>query len=151
MARRGEPAIPSLAIALLASDGSPGALRAGQWLRQNLAEPLGVKVVIVTVRPGNGDSWPNVETRPQDVVAFWHERLATTGRLFAGLNPPPVALLREGDPAREILKTAAEVEANLIVLGSRGHGPLAGAILGSVSLAVAGRSPLPVLVVPDQG
>lgn len=42
-------------------------------------------------------------------------------------------LLREGDPATAILSVAKEEKADLIVLGRRGLGDLAGLLLGSVS------------------
>ena len=52
----------------------------------------------------------------------------------------------EGDPVDEILSFADNAGADLIVMGSRGHGALAGALLGSVSSAVAQHSSVPVLV-----
>ncbi|MFI2368012.1 universal stress protein [Streptomyces sp. NPDC018833] len=49
-----------------------------------------------------------------------------------------------GDPA-EVLCTAA-AEDDLLVLGSRGLGTIAGYVLGSVSLAVAAHTPRPVVL-----
>lgn len=37
-----------------------------------------------------------------------------------------------------------------MVVGSRGRGPLASAVLGSVSQALARQGPCPVMIVPDQ-
>ena len=37
----------------------------------------------------------------------------------------------------------------MIVMGSRGHGPLAAALLGSVAAHVVQHAPCPVMVVPD--
>jgi nucleotide-binding universal stress UspA family protein len=54
---------------------------------------------------------------------------------------------REG-PAKLIAKAAAEVEADLIVLGTRGHGPLAGALVGSVAQHLLHEARCPVLAVP---
>lgn len=51
-----------------------------------------------------------------------------------------------GEPADEIAARARAIEADLIVVGSRGRGPLATSILGSVSAGVIDRAPCPVLV-----
>lgn len=60
--------------------------------------------------------------------------------------PAGTALLR-GDPVTAIAHHADMIEADLIVVGSRGHSPLASALLGSVSRGVLGVSRRPVLVV----
>jgi nucleotide-binding universal stress UspA family protein len=52
----------------------------------------------------------------------------------------------EGNPVDEILSFADNSRADLIVMGSRGHGALAGALLGSVSSGVVQHANLPVLV-----
>lgn len=52
---------------------------------------------------------------------------------------------QQGQPA-QLLVTAAE-GASLLVLGSRGHGGLAGMLLGSVSQAAVRHAPCPVAVV----
>ena len=54
-----------------------------------------------------------------------------------------------GEPAEEIAARARAIEADLIVVGSRGRGPLATSILGSVSAGVIDRAPCPVLVVRE--
>ena len=52
-----------------------------------------------------------------------------------------------GRPDAEIVRVAEEVGAGLVVLGSRGLGPLRRAALGSVSLSVVRHAHCPVLVV----
>jgi nucleotide-binding universal stress UspA family protein len=52
-----------------------------------------------------------------------------------------------GDPAEQILAFATAEKADLIVLGSRGHGRLAGLLLGSVAQKVVAHASCPVLVV----
>lgn len=55
----------------------------------------------------------------------------------------------EGDPAEEILAIARSRNADLVVVGSRGLGTMAGALLGSVSRAVLRGADRPVLVVKE--
>jgi nucleotide-binding universal stress UspA family protein len=53
----------------------------------------------------------------------------------------------EGDPAEQIVRIATLRDVDLVVVGSRGLGGFAGALLGSVSRAVAQHADRPVLVV----
>jgi nucleotide-binding universal stress UspA family protein len=57
------------------------------------------------------------------------------------------AKLLKGHPADEIVAFADTVDADLIVVGSRGHGAIASALIGSVSRGVLDESRRPVLVV----
>jgi nucleotide-binding universal stress UspA family protein len=59
-------------------------------------------------------------------------------------------VVRCGPAAREILARAAIAGHDLVVVGSRGRGRLGSLLLGSVSSAVAARSPVPVLVVRER-
>jgi nucleotide-binding universal stress UspA family protein len=52
-----------------------------------------------------------------------------------------------GDPAQEIITVAQDRQADLIVVGSRGHGRLAGLLLGSVAQKVMSLAHCPVVVV----
>ncbi|HEX6117035.1 MAG TPA: universal stress protein [Solirubrobacterales bacterium] len=87
----------------------------------------------------------------------------TAGRLFAarseemehildlGRKRVPEAIdvapqLLEGPAAARIVSACAELD--LLLLGSRGYGPLRHTLLGSVSRAVIAAAPCPVLVLP---
>jgi nucleotide-binding universal stress UspA family protein len=54
-----------------------------------------------------------------------------------------------GSPAGPILEYAREVGAGLIVVGSHGHSPLGGLLIGSVANKLTQLSTCPVLVVRD--
>jgi nucleotide-binding universal stress UspA family protein len=58
--------------------------------------------------------------------------------------------LKEGRPAKRITETAAEVDADLIVVGSRGTSGILTWLLGSVAREVADNCTVPVLVAKDQ-
>jgi nucleotide-binding universal stress UspA family protein len=52
-----------------------------------------------------------------------------------------------GNPVNVIAETAADVGADLVVVGTRGHNLAGRLMLGSVSSGVAHRAPCDVLVV----
>ena len=52
-----------------------------------------------------------------------------------------------GHPVEEILKTAAEEKSHLIVMGTRGHGLIGRALIGSVAQRVVSDCDIPVLLV----
>jgi nucleotide-binding universal stress UspA family protein len=52
-----------------------------------------------------------------------------------------------GDPAQEIIAVARTRRADVIVVGSRGHGRLAGLLLGSVAQKVLSLAHCPVIIV----
>ena len=51
-------------------------------------------------------------------------------------------------PAHEIADIARKEGADLIVMGTRGHGPIAGLLLGSVVMRLLHVAPCPVVAVP---
>jgi nucleotide-binding universal stress UspA family protein len=56
------------------------------------------------------------------------------------------AVLREGDPAKVLAEQGIELD--LLVMGSRGYGPVRSALLGAISSAVMRTAPCPVLITP---
>ena len=56
-------------------------------------------------------------------------------------------LIREGDPRQEIIAAAAKWGADLIIVGTHGHGRLARLLLGSTAEAVVRSADCPVLTV----
>jgi nucleotide-binding universal stress UspA family protein len=68
-------------------------------------------------------------------------RIEQAGGIVAGSH------LAMGRPAEAIIDLGEEIEAGLIVVGSRGHGPVGHLVMGSVSEGVVHHAPCPVLVV----
>jgi nucleotide-binding universal stress UspA family protein len=53
-----------------------------------------------------------------------------------------------GHPAKQLVELADQIDADLIVLGSRGHAPVAGLVLGSVTQQLLHETGRPVLALP---
>ena len=56
-------------------------------------------------------------------------------------------LVRHGDPAKEVLKAAIDIEADMIVIGSHSRKSLKEKLLGDVPEKVAKQAPCPVLII----
>jgi nucleotide-binding universal stress UspA family protein len=66
------------------------------------------------------------------------------------LGVPAVPLMREGDTVREILETASDLPADLVVIGTHGRSGFERLALGSVTEKVLRRARCPVLSVPPR-
>ena len=56
-------------------------------------------------------------------------------------------LIKTGAPAEVIVETAQELNCDLIVMGTRGHGVISDVFIGSTAKWVLKHSPIPVLVI----
>ena len=135
---------------LIATDGSAAAHQALE-LGVDLARHEEAAVAIVHVIPSSGvvpmDGFGLVGRVPYEATeadeAVLDDALAVANRE----GVPAISKLLHGDPATEIVEYADVLGADLIVVGSRGHGALASVLLGSVSRGVLARAQRAVLVV----
>ena len=144
---------------LLAEDGSDAAYRARRVLvRWPVFRGVGVHVVSVShvkapmlsgvtasVYSDARAALRETESESRHAYGVLAEEAASDLR-FAGLHAS--ATVREGDPAEQIVEYARAVEADLIVMGTRGRGAVSRAVLGSVARAVVLTAPCSTLVVP---
>jgi nucleotide-binding universal stress UspA family protein len=82
----------------------------------------------------------------------WAEGEALVAKTIAALNLPPnkiTTMLRSGDPKDLVCQVAEEIDTDLIIMGSRGHGRLVSILENSVSQYVFQLSPRPMLLVKD--
>ncbi len=72
-----------------------------------------------------------------------------------GASPPRTdeVVIKHGNPVDRIIEVSEARDADLIVMGTHGHGAIADAMMGSTARRVVRRSKIPVLVVrlPDEG
>jgi nucleotide-binding universal stress UspA family protein len=129
-------------------DGSEGSARALRWAVGE-AEVRSAELLAVM-------AWQALEQHhadgTDDVDATYGSAEAHQAGLSlveqAGIDPNGLTVVsRYGPPVTVLVDAAADAE--LLVLGSRGHGGFTGLLLGSISDQCLQRSPCPVVVVPS--
>jgi nucleotide-binding universal stress UspA family protein len=141
---------------LLATDGSLESTRAARMAAE-LSKNLGLELHVVYVEP-LPDPYAVPETliydpEYRDEIRKIAEREAREKleKIKEVGGEVAKAHARIGRPDVEIVDLAEELEAGLVVLGSRGLGPLKRAMMGSISDSVVRHAHGPVLVVRGNG
>jgi nucleotide-binding universal stress UspA family protein len=139
---------------LVAIDGSPGADRA-LTAAAELAKVAAAELTIVNVEQGylSEDVQPVRNAANAGVEEILY---AASAEILARAKVKAAALgvagIRTqsglGDAAGSILEVAEEEKSDIIVVGRRGRGRLAGLLIGSVSQKLVALAPCKVLVVP---
>ena len=134
---------------LLAVDGSDHALHAAR-LAADLARSMKSKefrivVAYDSIPPYLGE--PNmqyaIDARMKEAQSILQAAVETVGDVPAEIYTE----LIEGSSADAIINVAVTRASDVIVMGSRGLGTLAGLLLGSTSQKVVSHAPCPVLIV----
>ncbi|HYX77565.1 MAG TPA: universal stress protein, partial [Gaiellaceae bacterium] len=132
---------------LVATDGSASAEHAVQTAIE-LARACNARLVFGYVRhaplPVLGEPVYQRSLTREIALAEEATRLAAAAAEAAGV-PAEIEIV-EGDPARRIVELGRSRDVDLIVVGSRGLGAVAGSLLGSVSRQVVHHADRPVLV-----
>jgi nucleotide-binding universal stress UspA family protein len=135
---------------LIATDGSAASREAVQFGLE-LAEEHAAEVTFVHVVPVLDRSFADgigvPAAKPHRIDEVDRRPLEDALALAAEHDVDAKAELLAGLPADEIVAYADSLDADLIVLGSRGRGAIATALLGSVSRCVLHEARRPVLVV----
>jgi nucleotide-binding universal stress UspA family protein len=76
------------------------------------------------------------------------DRLHELAERLRALGIPTTAIMVPGSTVDSIFEQAQKRDAELIVIGSHGHGAVFELLFGSISEGVVRRSSIPVLVVP---
>jgi nucleotide-binding universal stress UspA family protein len=136
-------------------DGSDHSERALEWAMKEAGlrhQPLTVLAVHQVVRSyyGNPQSYAGDPELVEPARAGAQEAADKVLAAMSGPRPESVTVQAvSGLPAEALINVAAKINADLIVLGSRGAGGFARLALGSVSSQVAHHAPCPVVIVPS--
>ena len=128
---------------VIAADGSTTS-RVAAFTGLELASSLASAVTFVTVLHEPPPTFDSGATTPSDAVMFLINDAITEARR---LGVAADYQILDGDTVQVITQFAKDCDADLIVVGSRGLGALAGALLGSVSNGVLSHADPDVLVV----
>ena len=141
--------------ALLAFDASAGSEEAASlvlalpWPSRSsvrviaVVEPSAAAVSAVPLTLGRPVTSPEIDS---EIVEYLRSKVArVVARLQAAGIDAEGDVLR-GRPATVLIDEAHRFAADLVVAGSRGHGPIASLVLGSVSAELVDHAPCPVLV-----
>ena len=136
---------------VVGTDGSAGAEAAMQKVIE-LMPGGGVTVHLVCAYPGRSALERiglTARQEPTDLRGVAADVLARGERRFEEAGFAVEKHAREGDAAHVIIDVAGEQDADLIVVGARGHTGLRRFMLGSVSGKLAHNAPRSLLIVQD--
>ncbi len=111
------------------------------------AKPL---ITVLCVQPAVSPREAAYEGREKVEARYRRDAEPVFGLVRDALGPLGASLHEDvafGDPGTEIARYAREHGIDLIIMGSHGHGALAGLLVGSVTNAVLTHSVVPVLIV----
>lgn len=138
---------PKLVVGIDDSEGSAHSLR---WAERHAARTGGtLKVVTCWQHPlaGWGVGSALSPFSSEDLSDYYSEAQERVVVDACGGSQVPMDMeVAEGSAARVLVEEASD--ADLVIVGTRGRGRVAGALLGSVSCQVAAAAPCPVVVVP---
>jgi nucleotide-binding universal stress UspA family protein len=130
------------------SETSLDAARVAASLDRGLGRGLQL-VLAYTLRPIPGAS--AVPEARQELAAVDEQRaeeLLAQAAAELGVPRDATRTVRNGGEPAALLDLARDLDATLLVVGSRGRGAVRAALLGSFSLSVLADAPCPVVIVP---
>ncbi len=108
-------------------------------------QPLSDTLAVSWASPG-GDTSTGGETEDEAEIRVLREGVALAEADLADTGATVEGFLLEGRPGTAIVDEAGDMGADLVVVGSRGHGRIATMLLGSTASEIVDHAPCPVLV-----
>jgi nucleotide-binding universal stress UspA family protein len=134
---------------LVPVDGSEASHRAAQHVVDLASRQLPLDIHVLNVQPDLRGVASFVSAA--DVESFHRDEgmktMAESLRLFETAGHKAHAHVGVGDPGTIVLAFAQRLNCDQIVMGTRGHGAVTSAVLGSVAWKVVGSATVPVTLV----
>jgi nucleotide-binding universal stress UspA family protein len=137
-------------LLLVGADGSEGSRRAVEWAGE-MARATGASVCVAHVLTYDHEL---VHDLTLDTMRTWRKELQLdletrwVEPLRAGDVDHRCIVVEGGSPAAALVEVAEREGVDLVIVGAKGRGNLAGRVLGGVSYRLAHRARQPVVVVP---
>ena len=134
---------------LLAVDGSKHAENAAKVVADlaQCMKPVELRIIVAYEPIPTYLGEPNlqivVNARLDEAQSILRKAVLDVGKVPGEIHTEMI----EGSPAEAIIEVAKARHCDVIVMGSRGLGRLAGLVLGSTSQKVVSHAPCPVLIV----
>lgn len=136
---------------LIAIDGSELALDAVRHALDLVRAGLRADFVLANVQEPASLYELVVSRDPDGIAAACVEAgahlMAGARALLDAAGLPYVTEIALGDPANMLVDLIENTQSDMAIIGARGQGAISGALLGSVSQALAHASPVPVTIV----
>ena len=135
-------------------DGSGHARRALEWAVNEAAMRHAPLTVVTVNQMVTGWGVPMVYPGDQELIekareAAEEETDLVLGKIGAESRPSVTVQAVAGLPGEALLNAAADADADMIVVGSRGAGGFKRLLMGSVSTQVTHHAHCPVVVIPS--
>lgn len=135
---------------LVPTDASESAQRALK-VALDLAKEFGSRIVlfhVVYTPEALGYTLSGGITVPQDEISIYGREALNVALAGVDIKDVPIEKRQKpGHPAAAILEEIEKEDFDLVVMGSRGYGPISGVLLGSVSQHVLSKAKCPVMIV----
>jgi len=139
---------------VLAVDGTPASDRAVELLVSYRADASRLRVAVTNVQSRPIAMWPQAAVDPGAIesalLAAGHDITEKAVSRLRGSGASAESAVRLGFAADGIVREAASCNAQMILMGTRGHGALGGYAIGSVALRVTHANAVPVCLVRSE-
>lgn len=148
--------IPAIRTILVPLDGSETGQRALPWAKALAGKNaniilLEVTPVAVTIRAFGGQVIGSAEKVQEGFRQIAQQQLDEAAARFFTSDDKITTVIAMGDPTEQIIATALEHNADLIVMSSHGRGAIGRFVSGSVADRIVRHAPLPVMIIGPEG